>query len=307
MLITTGTYIVFTITPHARAPSTSSAAKERRMTALNRLSVTTAVWLLAAWLAAASAAVGPEGDDTVTASAEQQYYKWAYNGRTYRVPHPGSDPTALPALASTRPTGSGVMRVDSVPILAALTPAPEQRTTGLGIFGLAVVFAAVAGVIFVAVSFVQRVQRRREELDAADEPVLMTATGLVVKIEQDPSKMGTGLITLNKRERSSAVHRADVRNRTDSARRAESTRPVAFKPTSDPLQEIAAEFAAEEARDAAAAEAQAETESEPDAKPSDPDMFDLDGPKAAEHVDTVSERIRQKHQSGTRRIGREDE
>ncbi len=274
------------------------------MTALYRLSVTTAVWLLAACLGAASAAVGPEEDQTDTASAQQQYYKWAYNGRTYRVPHPGTDPTTLPALASTRPLASGVMRVASVPTLAALTPAP-QRTTGLGIFGLAVVFGAVAGVIFVAVSFVQRVQRRREELEAADEPVLMTATGLVVKIEQDPSKMGTGLITLNKRERSSSVHRADVRNRTDSARRTESTRPVAVKPTSDPLQEIAAEFAAEEARDAAVAEAQ--TEAEPDAKPSGPDMFDLDGPKAAEHVDTVSERIRQKHQSGTRRIGREDE
>ena len=272
------------------------------MTVLNRLSVTTAAWLLAAWLGAASAATALEDDQALAAVPQQQYYKWTFNGRTYRVPHPGADPATAPAM---RQRASGIVRVEKVPEATGLAAAIERRTTGLGIFGLAIVFAVVAGVIFLTISFVQRVQRRREELEAADEPVLMTATGLVVKIEQDAARTGTGLITLNKRERSSAVHRAEVRNHTDAARRAESTQRLKTKPGTDSLQEIAAEFAAEEAREAA--EAAGQEAPEPDAKPSEGDMFDLDGPKDREHVDTVSERIRQKHQSGTRRIGREDD
>ncbi len=259
------------------------------------------MWLLAGWLGVVTAAADPE-DPQAIASAQQQFYKWTYNGRTYRVPHPGADLATLPSTVVARPRGTGVVRVENVPMMAGSTAAPEQRTTGFGIFGLAVVFAAVAGVIFVAVSFVQRVQRRREELEAAEEPVLMTATGLVVKIEQDPGKLSTGLITLNKRERSSAVHRAEVKYHTDSARRAQ---PIpSAKPTSDPLELIAAEFAADEAREAAEA---AGDEPEPDAKTSDSDEFADAAAKQTEHVDTVSERIRHKHQSGTRRIGREDD
>ncbi len=274
------------------------------MTALRRLPLSASIWLLAGWLGIAAAAVVPEDPQEIASAAQQQqqFYKWTYNGRTYRVPHPGADLSTLPSTAVMRPRGTGVVRVENVPAIAGISAVPEQRTTGFGIFGLAVVFAAVAGVIFVAVSFVQRVQRRREESQAADEPVLMTATGLVVKIEQDPTKMSTGLITLNKRERSSAVHRAEVKYHTDSARRAQPTRSP--QPASDPLEVIAAEFAADEAREAAEA---AGDDAEPDAKTSEASEFDLDAPKAAEHVDTVSERIRHKHQSGTRRIGREDD
>jgi hypothetical protein len=228
----------------------------------------------ASWLAAAD--TGEQGElaryQEAVASVENVSRTWTYNGRTYRIA--SKDDAYEAARAAVKPWSAPAgtvlpQRRDPNEHPAALPPA---AATGLGVFGILVVLAAVAGTVFVAVSVVTR--RRNLEPEG---PVLMTATGLVVNID-DNNRVGTGLITLNKRERRG--HSAEIKVRTTEARRAAKS--------TDALLEAVAE---------------AEAAVGPDVTPVD-EIQTLEDPfevPEATPVDTVSDRIRQKHQSSTRR------